>query len=396
MVKLVSVARSAAQSDADEQRFEMLAADPELQVTRVVPWTDEAPPERPGTALHTLREPVRLRGVPRWGQRLQIYPRLAQLFTQLQPEIIHVDAEPGSLLASQVVRLRQRLLSDSAVVLETEQTGPEGLAWPVRTIARRTLAQVDVLVVRHRQALEASRACGFAGQGVIVDYAVDRAVFHPAEPAAGAVPFHGSGLVVGYVGDLIHESGLIDVLEAVAACRSAVSLSIMGCGPIRAELVDRAASLGISQRVAIIDPAPDGGAAFLNTLDAVVMMLHPAPDTIRRAARTLVSAHACGVPVIVSALVGMQDLVRRGGWIVAQRDAGVLAQLLHHLATSREALACAAAASLEQAERRFSLDVVTHELHRALHVARQNRGKRKLRQMLPETDRLGLQKQLEP
>jgi glycosyltransferase involved in cell wall biosynthesis len=153
---------------------------------------------------------------------------------------------------------------------------------------------------------------------------------------------------------------------------------------MRDELVDRAASLDILEQVRFVEPddAVDD-ATFLSALDALVMMRRSVRRWREPFEQVIPEAQACGVPVIASGLSGIPTLVGPGGWIVGERDAGLLARLLHRLATQPEATEAVAAAGLAHIGQHGSLDAVTQELRRAfdtavqarqLHCARSPRG----------------------
>ena len=124
---------------------------------------------------------------------------------------------------------------------------------------------------RGDEALAVSRRCGFDGPAEFVMYGINTEVFFPrARPPApqAARPFR-----LGYVGRLVPEKGLDDVLLALHQSPAAVELTMLGDGPERAGLLARAAALGLGGRVHLMEPrSPDGVAEFMSGLDALVLM----------------------------------------------------------------------------------------------------------------------------
>ena len=77
------------------------------------------------------------------------------------------------------------------------------------------------------------------------------------------------GFIVGYVGRLVEEKGLTDLLEAVAACPVDVKLVTVGDGPLREELQRRAQTLGIAQRVRLEPARPlEGLPVFMKVMSS--------------------------------------------------------------------------------------------------------------------------------
>jgi glycosyltransferase involved in cell wall biosynthesis len=292
--------------------------------------------------------------------------------------VIHVHQEPGSLLALQAVRLRAQVAPAAALLIESEQADMGVSSGPTTQLEKHVLRRADALLVRHKVRLELSRAQGFTGHGVVVGYGVDRRVFRPGLRRAARDALGVSGFTIGYLGRLGPDSGLADVLEAMRASKVPVHLLIKTRGTVAAqmrdEIIDRATSLDIGDRVRILAPgeAPDD-VTFLSALDALVMMRRSVRRWREPFEHVIPEAQACGVPVIASGLSGIPTLVGPGGWIVGERDAGLLARLLTHLVTQPEVVEAVAAAALAHIGEHGWLETVTQELRRAFDTALQAR-----------------------
>lgn len=130
------------------------------------------------------------------------------------------------------------------------------------------------------------------------------------------------------IGSLIVRKGLDVLLDAVARMQhgSSLQVRIVGEGPERDNLDERARRLGIAARVTLAGAVPpDGIPAELAAADVLVLSSHSEgrPNVV-------IEALAAGVPVISSDLPGVADLVQDGinGWIVRIGDAHDLARAL--------------------------------------------------------------------
>jgi glycosyltransferase involved in cell wall biosynthesis len=332
--------------------------------------------------------------------RLDTIKGLGEALASVKPDVLHVHQEPGSLLALQALRLRDQVAPATAVVVESEQADMTLTTGTSTHIERFVLRRVEALVVRHKVRLELSRAHGFSGNGIVAGFGVDTTKYRPGLRNAAREALGVAGFTIGYLGQLQPESGLADVLEAIAAAKCSVNLIIkeqdLARGKtevaMRDEIAARATSLDIADRVRFIEPheAVDD-VTFLSSLDALVLMRRSVRRWREPYEHVIPEAQACGTPVIAAGLSGIPTLVGTGGWIVGERDAGLLARLLQRLATQPEVAQAVSAAALTHASQHASLDAVTHELRRAfdtavqarqLHLAGEQRGWRSISPLL--------------
>lgn len=366
-LRVVSISHSAVRAGAARKRYEVLASDPSLDLTLVVPevWheagqAEHADPSR--TRLKVRVQPARLtRGGPaKWY--LHHYPGLRGVLRELQPDVIHLWEEPWSIVALQALRLRDSIAPQAALVLETDQNTLRKLPIGFEQIRRHTLARTDLLIARGEEALGVSQSCGYTGASEFVMYGVDSATFFPRErPARKTGVFQ-----LGYVGRLVVEKGLDDVLMALHHCRAPVEFTMLGAGPERAGLLERAAALGLADRVRILEPrSPTGVGEFMSSLDALVLMSRTMPTWKEQFGRVIMEAHACGVPVIGSSSGSIPWVVGHGGWIVEEGNAVELAGLLDTLVDAPDQVAATGELGTLEVERRFSFRIVSEDLRRA-------------------------------
>jgi glycosyltransferase involved in cell wall biosynthesis len=379
-MKVLSIAHCAVTTPSGRVRYETLARlRPDIHLTLVVPsrWREygrEASLDLPASGLDVRVERVRLDSLPLVGWYLHHYPGLRDLLVQLRPDVVHLWEEPWSLVAWHAGRLRDRFLPNSALILETEQNTLRRLPLPFERIRTTTLKQADLLIGRQRESLEVSRACGFDGPTSIVEFGVDAAIFQPKDRAAARDALRATGFTLGYVGRIVPEKGLDDVLAAMHACGRDISLYILGDGPDRERVLQRAGELGLGRRVRVLGSRrPSEVARFISGLDALVLMSRTTRTWKEQFGRVIMEAHACGVPVIGSDSGAIPSVVADGGWIIREGDVRALAELFRNLEDDRLEVARAAAAGLAQARFRFHVDTVAMSLAEAFVTAWQTR-----------------------
>ncbi len=303
--------------------------------------------------------PIRL---PKLGEAkwyLHHYPGLQDYVSRLEPDVLHVWEEPWSLVALQAVLLRNRFAPSMPLVLEVEQNILKRLPPPFEKIRRYVLANTDYLLARSMDALNVVNLKGYAGRASLINHAVDQTIFRPRGTAEMVSRDPERGLTIGYVGRIVVEKGLDDVLDALLHCKSRIKLLIMGEGPHQASLVDRVGEVGLGDKVEFLPWAsPEAVAKFLSRLDVLILMTRTTKTVKEQFGRVIIEAHSCGVPVIGSDSGSIPQVVGQGGWIVPTGDLDKLTVMLDQLATHPEQLAPVGLVGRKQVQMNFSIEVV--------------------------------------
>ena len=212
-------------------------------------------------------------------------------------------------------------------------------------------SRTDLFRARSEEALAASHRSGFSGAHEFVAYGNNEQVFYLRDRAALRAAHDPGMLCLRYVGRLVPETGLDDVLHAMQCC------------PVRAAL---AATLNISDQVRFLEPRdPNGVAELIFSLNVLVLMSRTTRTWKEQFGRVIMEAHARGVPVIGSSSGSIPEVVGSGGWIVPEGDAEALAVLLAELAAAPEQLLRAGDTGRRESARRFTNAAVSEALRRA-------------------------------
>ena len=369
-LRIVSIAHPAVSSEAGRLRYPFLAAKRDVELHLVLPavWKEfgrtivARPPTQTGFAVHVM--PILLPQAGPMNWYLHFYPGLRRLLRKIDPDVIHLWEEPWSVVALQAQLLKGR----AGLVLEVDQNILKRLPPPFETIRRYVLRHTDHMLSRSPDATMVVRARGYDGPVTPIGYGVDAATFTPAARPTARAP--SGALRIGYVGRLVEEKGLDEALDAMALSGLPVQFSVMGEGPHEASLRDRVAALGLSNRVTFRGwGAPADVAAFIRSLDALVLLTRTTRAVREQFGRVIIEAQACGVPVIGSTCGAIPDVVGRGGWIVPERDARALRELLDRIATDPAQLRAKGLAARENVQARFTYEAVATALQTACKAA---------------------------
>ena len=138
--------------------------------------------------------------------------------------------------------------------------------------------------------------------------------------------------VVGYVGRVVEEKGLGDVIDALGTLPSKVKLLCVGDGPGLPTFNDRAAKAELNGRVTQLPRVADGEVpAYMNAMDALVLPSRTTPTWKEQFGRVLAEAMGCGVPVIGSDSGAIPQVIGDAGLIYPEGDSKAMAQAIGQL-----------------------------------------------------------------
>jgi len=178
-------------------------------------------------------------------------------------------------------------------------------------------------------------------------------------PRAGSSP--ADAVEILSIGRAVPKKGydlLLDALAQLPADRH-WRLVHIGGGPLKQELRDRAAALGLAERVRWLGAEPqDRVLEALRAADLFVLASRVAADGDRDGIpNVLAEAMSQGLPVVATALPAIGELVEDGvsGRLVPPEDAGALATAIAALIADPAARATLGAAGFERVRRRFDM-----------------------------------------
>ncbi len=297
-----------------------------ISLTVVVPpgWRDERgwlPLEDGHTRGYSLRvTPMAFNG----SFHLHYYPRLWQVMCQERPDIVHVDEEAYNLATWHAVWLAGRLKARSLFFSwqNLHRRYPPPFCWGERYVYRH----VDGAIAGSREVLQVLRDKGYRGPAcVIPQFGVDPTLYGRADAPK-------KRFVIGYVGRLVPEKGIADLLHAVAALPGNWHVRLLGSGPDRKRLIGLAHSLGIVERVSFDGQIPSSQVPlYLQKLHVLVLPSHTSPHWKEQFGRVLVEAMISGVPVIGSDSGQIPEVIGDAGLLFPEGDERALRRRLQSL-----------------------------------------------------------------
>jgi glycosyltransferase involved in cell wall biosynthesis len=147
---------------------------------------------------------------------------------------------------------------------------------------------------------------------------------------------------VAFVGRLVEEKGIEDLLRAVGLCAATtpdITALVVGEGQDRAQFEKSAVELGVADRVSFTGwVQPEHVASYLAAADVFVAPSRRAVDGwVEAQGLTIVEAMTAEVPVVATRVGGIVDVVVDGetGLLIDERSPEQLAAAIHRLAGDR-------------------------------------------------------------
>ena len=332
-MRVLLIAQQCQVRDEGQPKARQLAEFPDIELKVLVPdryyvegrtLRRADPPESPTYSYQIGKVCWPWTGPGQWY--LHWYPRLAALLKSFRPDIIDLWEEPWGLVSVEACVLRNLLLPETRIISETEQNVDKRLPFPFEAFRRFTLRNADFVIGRNAEAVEIARRKGSHSPSAVVPNGVDTGIFKPIDREAARRALDFSGFVCGFVGRLVEQKGLEEIVRALKECPPDVNLVFAGAGPFQATLERLVRELDQQSRVRFL---PNRGREELpevmSALDVLLLPSRTTPRWKEQFGRVIIEAHACRTPVIGSDSGAIPDVIRKGGLIVPERDPIALA-----------------------------------------------------------------------
>ena len=202
--------------------------------------------------------------------------------------------------------------------------------YAIRSTMRAAVRRADAVRALNAAIAEQARGAGARGPIAVIGSRVDVEQFSPAAERAGASARLGT---VGALLTVKNQAVLLDAMADLAADYPDAELVLVGDGPLRQSLAERARRLGIESRVKFIGSIPhDEVVGVLQSL-----AVYAQPSFSEGEPRALLEAQAVGLPAIVSDIAAHRGIVtdEQQALVVPPDDAHAWAKAFRRLIDDR-------------------------------------------------------------
>lgn len=248
-----------------------------------------------------VRQP---RGSALWHHGLRnvvhYYPGLRRAIAAFRPDVVEAWEEPIAVCAAHAVAIA-RGIGARAIFFSAENL-VERRPFPFSAIERYVLSHADGAFLMNRDVREILLRKNWRGRDVILPLGIDPCAFN-ADGARIRAEWSLDGIVIGYLGKLNAEKGVLDLMDAFTQLRvdRRVTLAIVGGGGLKPLVEERIRRGGFPGRVLLKEIVDHGDVpAALAAFDITVVPSRTTPGWMEQFGRVIVEAAAAGSLVLGS------------------------------------------------------------------------------------------------
>ncbi|NEP42066.1 MAG: glycosyltransferase family 4 protein [Okeania sp. SIO2H7] len=273
---------------------------------------------------------------------------LIGILQEFKPDIIQVEQGSKALTYAQFITLNKLLGLKAKNVFFTWWNLPYDLKFPVSLLEAYNLKNTDGIVAGNKDGEEILRQRGYSGPiKVLPQLGVDETLFKPeSQPELQQqLGISDDDFVVGFVGRFVDEKGILTLNQALGGLSDRPwKWLLLGRGELESVLLEKAAELGIKDRLILVESVPhDEVHKYINLMSCLVL---PSETTYKFKTLTaigwreqfghvLIEAMACQVPVIGSDSGEIPNVIANAGLVFPEGNVVELRKRLLELMKNR-------------------------------------------------------------
>jgi len=268
------------------------------------------------------------------------YIDLGNTIKRIKPDIVHIDEEHYSIVTFQAMRLAKQ--ANARVLFFTWQNIYKRYPFPFSSIQKYVFKNTDSAIAGNEEAKDTLKRKGFDKNiTVIPQFGVDPDIFKKMtfSDTRSDIGLGADKFIVGYMGRLVEEKGVLDLIRAVARVKGRANLLLLliGSGPLGKKIIDLAAREELGQNIKHIDQVPSMEVPlYMNCFDCLVLPSRTRPNWKEQFGRVLIEAMACEVPVIGSSSGEIPNVIADAGMVFQEGDIDDLAKRIELLLHDKE------------------------------------------------------------
>lgn len=286
---------------------------------------------------------------------------LFRALREVRPDLIHLEEEPWSAAAAQVMAASSFLRPRPRRVVFSFENLDLDLAWPYRVADRFVSKRSDVLIAAGVSSRERLLRRGADPERIVElpQFGLDPEFFHP--PGAGGGP---KVFTVGFIGRLVPDKGGDLLIHALAKLDGEWRALVVGDGPERGAYESLIGSLGLTERFEFAGWVDHRAIPeLLRRMDVLVLPSRTTPTWSEQFGHVLIEAMSSGVVPVGSDSGEIPSVIGDEGLVFPEDDENALREAIRRLRDEgglREGLS---RAGRERAVREYSWETIAEKTH---------------------------------
>ena len=286
---------------------------------------------------------------------------LGALMRRFAPTHVHIEEDPHSLAGFETAWLAARLCPNATLSFFIWDNLNRSPRFPLNVVKRRLmhygLTHARLVICGNEEGRGLLEAKGYRGASEVIPQVGLDPAMASERSVAGFAASDEHVPTIGFLGRLVEEKGVRDLLEALEPMRDLRWQLVMhGNGPLRGEIEERWKPR-FGDRLILLDAIPHAEVqAALARLDIFVLPSFGTSTWKEQFGLTLAQAMLAGCACIGSSSGAIPDVLAGQGLEFPERDVPALAARLRRLLTSR-----VESSRLGSAARRYALTQYTND-----------------------------------
>jgi glycosyltransferase involved in cell wall biosynthesis len=327
-MKVLAVTRTAVVT-SHRERFKALSKFGDIELTVVTPeaWVEGY------RKIHTVKNPedeyklitlpTSSWGLP-WGTMKNvtyIYRGMDKVIEEVKPDVFDILEEPYSLIAAHTLYLKEKLCRGAKCIFYSAQNIKKTYPLPFRLTEKYVFNRADFSFPVSLEVSNVLSQKGFSKDMEVIPWGIDPVVFKRLQVSKLKEELKLKRFTIGFIGRLVNEKGIIDLMRAAAGMENDISLLIVGRGPLEKKIMRLARRFNMNGRVIIRrgcerEEVPQ----YLSAMDLLVVPSLSTRHWKEQFGRIIIEAWGCLVPVIGSSSGHIPELIDQAGLIFEEGD----------------------------------------------------------------------------
>jgi len=275
-----------------------------------------------------------------YAHRYLFVTSLIRIINSIKPDIIHIAQEPYSLLALEVILLRNMFSRKSKIVFRSSSNTMHlsfKFSFIYSLIQKYVFKSSDYAEVVNSEVKKILFKKGFKNPIKIIPHGRNHELFKKLNSTHLKQSLGLNSFTIGFFGRLIEAKGVLTLIDAMRLLQNDSKLLIVGNGPLKMRIVEEVKNARLKNRVILLNTIPQEKIPeYLNCLDVLVLPSITTPFWKESFGRVLIEAMACEVSVIGSSSGEIPNVIGDSGLIFEEGNSVDLKNKIKMLISSKE------------------------------------------------------------